>query len=85
MDSESRKLLQETLELAKENNKMLSSVRRSMRIARVMSVVYWVFIIGSAVGAYYLIQPYVEQLIDVYNGAKGSIENIDGVLESFKQ
>jgi hypothetical protein len=85
MDPESHELLKETLELAKENNEMLVSMRRSMRIARVMSVVYWIFIIGSAVGAYYLIQPYIEQLISVYDGAKGNIENINGVLENFKQ
>ncbi|MBP6883863.1 MAG: hypothetical protein KBC06_01370 [Candidatus Pacebacteria bacterium] len=66
MDAESKKLLQDTLELAKENNQMLQSMRRSMRIARLMSIVYWVFIIGSAVGAYYFIQPYVDEVIGIY-------------------
>ena len=66
MDAESKKLLQDTLELSKENNQMLQSMRRSMRIARLMSIVYWVFIIGSAVGAYYFIQPYVDEVIGIY-------------------
>lgn len=77
MDPESKKLLQETLVLSQENNQMLHSLRRSMRLARIMSFLYWVFIIGSAVGAYYFIQPYVEPLIDLYGGASD-------VLKSFK-
>ena len=77
MDPESKKLLEETLALAKDNNDMLRSMRRSMRIQRIMSVVYWVFIIGSAVGAYYLIQPYLEQLMGAYSGASD-------VINSFK-
>ncbi|MFA5792140.1 MAG: hypothetical protein WC884_03855 [Candidatus Paceibacterota bacterium] len=78
MDPESKKLLDRTLELAEENNKMLHSMMRSMRFQRIMSILYWIFIIGSAVGAYYLIQPYVDQLIGLYGGA-------GDVLNNFKQ
>ncbi|OGI89410.1 hypothetical protein A2911_02475 [Candidatus Nomurabacteria bacterium RIFCSPLOWO2_01_FULL_40_15] len=74
MDPESQKLLEENLALSKENNEMLHSIRRSMRMARFMSILYWVFIIGSAVGAFYLIQPYIEQLKDVYSGANSVLE-----------
>ena len=75
MDPESKKLLEETLTLAQENNKMLHSLQRSMRMARILSVVYWVFILGSAIGAYYLIQPYVDQLIGIYGGASDMINS----------
>ena len=75
MDPESKKLLQETLELAKDNNEMLHSMRRSQRISNIMSIVYWVFIIGSAVGAYYLIQPYVDQLMEAYGSASDTIKS----------
>jgi hypothetical protein len=71
MDPESKKLLEDTLRLAQENNTMLHSLRRSLRITRIMSLLYWIFIIGSAVGAYYLIQPYVDGLRGVYEGASG--------------
>ena len=74
MDPESQKLLEENLALSKENNEMLHSIRRSMRMARFMSILYWAFIIGSAVGAFYLIQPYIEQLKDVYSGANSVLE-----------
>ena len=67
MDPESKKLLEESLALAKDNNKMLHSMRRSMHVARAMSAIYWVFIIGSAIGAYYFIQPYLDQVLDMYD------------------
>ncbi len=76
-DSESKKLLEETLRLSQENNNILHSLRRSMRLARFMSLLYWVFIIGSAVGAYYFIQPYINQLRAVYG-------NTSDVLNSFR-
>ncbi|MFA6000377.1 MAG: hypothetical protein WC783_05410 [Candidatus Paceibacterota bacterium] len=67
MDEETKKLLEETFALAKENNSMLHSLRRSMRMARFMSLLYWVFIIGSALGAYYFLQPYIDQLKSIYS------------------
>lgn len=79
MDPESRKLLQETLELEKENNDMLRSMRRSLRIQRIMSILYWIFIIGSALGAYYFIQPYIEQLMGIYSGAGDVINNFKNI------
>jgi len=84
MHPESQKLLKETLELSKENNKMLLSMRRSMRIARMMSYIYWLFIIGSVVGAYYYIQPYLEQLLNIYEGARNNIDNVNDVIRNLK-
>jgi len=77
MDPESRKLLEETSALVKENNQMLHSIRRSMRIQRIVSFLYWAIIIGSAIGAYYLIQPYIDQMKSIYSGASD-------VLDSFQ-
>ncbi len=84
MDPESKKLLEETYQLAEENNKMLHSLRRSMIFSRVLSFVYWIIIIGSVFGAYYFIQPYIDQLLDVYGGAKGNLEDVGGMINNFK-
>ena len=78
MTPEEKILLNKTFEIAEENNKMLRSLTRSMKIARIMSAVYWIFIIGSAVGAFYLIQPYVESLTATYNNASNSLNSILG-------
>ncbi len=82
MDPESKKLLEETHRLAQENNQMLHSVHRSMRVQRVMSFLYWAFIIGSAVGAYYLIQPYIDAISGGVGGAKSGFSDI---LNQYKQ
>jgi hypothetical protein len=76
MTPEEKELLKRTAKLAEDNNDILRSMQRSMRIQRFMSVVYWVFIIGSAVGAYYLIQPYIEQLLALYGSASGILNSL---------
>ena len=85
MDPESKKLLQDTLALAQENNKILHSMRRSMRFQRIMSILYWVLIIGSAFGAYYFIQPYLEQAYGIYGGAKSNLNDFNSLLDNLKQ
>ncbi len=88
MTPEERDLLKRCVELSEENNDILHSMRRSMRLARIMSIMYWVVIIGSAVGAFYLIQPYLESLTGIYGGVNdtvgglgSSVDNIKGLLE----
>ena len=73
MDPEDKKLLEETLRLGQENNQMLRSIRRSLRISRIVRLVYWVFIIGSAIGAYYFVQPHLDQVMEIYGGAKDTL------------
>ncbi len=78
MTPEEKELLQRAVELSEENNEILRSMNRSMKIARIMSIVYWVFIIGSAVGAFYLIQPYIDGVINAYGNASTNINSILG-------
>ena len=88
MSPEERELLQKTAELTEENNHILHSIKRSMRWSRIMTYIYWIFIIGSAVGAYYIIQPYLDQLLDVYSGAKSTLGDGSGLkslLDNVKQ
>ena len=86
MSPEEKELLKRTVELEEENNSILRSIQRSMRLARFMSILYWVFIIGSAVGAYYLIQPYIDGLTGAYIGTKDTVSgNLNSVLDTFKQ
>lgn len=79
MSPEEKELLKRSVELGEENNNILRSLQRSMRLARIMSILYWVFIIGSAVGAFYLIQPYIEDLMSVYGGAGDVFKNFQGL------
>ena len=85
MDQEDKELLKRAVSLGEENNDMLRSMQRSMRLARVMSLLYWVFIIGSAIGAYYLVQPYLEQVMGMYGDAKSGLSGYEDLLNNFKQ
>ena len=85
MSPEERELLKRSIVLAEENNDILRSIQRSMRLARFMSLLYWIFIIGSAVGAYYLIQPYIDTLVSVSGGAKTQLDRLNGILDTLKQ
>ena len=84
MDPESKKLLEETLELEQENNKILHSMKRSMTWARVMSVVYWLIIIGISVGAFYFIQPYFDRVLSLYNSITGAQKKVDQESNTFQ-
>ena len=85
MSPEERELLKRSVELGEENNNILRSMRRSMRFARIMSVMYWVVIIGSAVGAYYLIQPYLNAITGAYGGAKDTVGgSLSGIMDLLK-
>ncbi len=59
--------LKQLLELCKENNHILRGMQRSARVAKFFKAIYWMLIIGSLVGSYYYIQPYVDKLINLYN------------------
>lgn len=77
MTPEERALLQKAVTLSEENNKMVRSILRSMRIQRFMTIIYWLFIIGTAVGAYYFIQPYLSQIISIYGGANDILKSFE--------
>ncbi len=85
MSPEERELLNESVRLAEDNNKILHSMRRSIRIGHIVSVLYWVLIIGSAVGAYYFIQPYINQIMDIYSGAKNNLNDIGDIIKNIKK
>lgn len=73
MTPEERELLNKSVTLAEENNTMLRAMRRSQRMASIMRGIYWGFLILSAIGAYYFIQPYLGPLLDVYEGGTGDV------------
>jgi len=71
MDPESKKLLENIYSLEYENNKMLRSMKRSMVWGQIMSVVYWLIIIGVSIGAFYFLQPYINKMLNLYNSVSG--------------
>ena len=76
MDDDLRGLLEENLELARENNAILRKMQRSARMAQIVRVIYWVFLIGSIIGAYYYLEPFIRVITDSYDQIEQSLDNI---------
>jgi hypothetical protein len=79
VDPEDKKTLANVLELAKSNNRMLSKMRRAQRRAAFLHTLYWLVIIGAAVGGFYYIQPYLQKVSSTF----ASISNTSGNVSDF--
>ena len=76
MTPEERQLLRETADLTKENNKILRGIRRSNRFSAFFRFIYWALIIGSAIGAYYYIQPFIDPLMKGFTSIQQNIQSV---------
>jgi len=61
--------MEELLTLTRDNNRMLHSMHRKMIMGQVMSVIYWIIIIGASGWSYYLLQPYIEKYMATFQSA----------------
>ena len=75
MSPEERELLNKCVSLTEDNNKILRYMKRSMHVSSIIKFVYWVIIIGSAIGAFYLFQPFINQLKNEFGGGNSFIKN----------
>ena len=79
MSPEERQILIQTHRMVEENNALLRKMRRAALLGQVFHVLYWVVIIGLSVGAYYVVQPYVDQIRGIYSGVQtdvGAVKNV---------
>lgn len=72
MDIQEKRMLEESLALARENNRLIKKIRRSALWGRAARVVYWVIIFGATIGAFYFIQPYIEGVQSLYQDVQGT-------------
>ena len=83
-DEELKKLLSENLEISKESLKILKGIRRANRLSTAFKVFYWLIIIGSMVGAYYYLQPYIQQALTIVKQAQETISGVQKIGDSVK-
>ena len=81
---ELKNLLLENLELAKENNHMLKRLRNGQRWATITKIIYWLFLIGLSVGAYYYLEPYVKTVRGIYDTNSSYFESMKGSFSDAK-
>ena len=58
--------LSEVTKLTRQNNKIMRKIQTSMRIGLIFRTLYWMLIIGSMLGAYYYLQPFLENVSGTY-------------------
>ena len=76
MNPNEKDLLQKTYDLSQENNKILHGLRRSDRLSSFFRIIYWVFIIVAALGAYQLLQPYLDLASKAYSSLQSDINSV---------
>lgn len=76
MDPEIKELLKEDVRLAQENNEALKSLLWHQRISRWLSIIKWVVVIGSAIGALYYLEPLIGNVWGLYQKLLGTVNDI---------
>lgn len=76
MELNDRKI-DELLELTRENNKILTGMRRAQRWGSFFRVVYWAVILGSIFGVYYYFQPTIQKYAKTLQTSIGIIQNFE--------
>ncbi|MEX2368943.1 MAG: hypothetical protein WD552_00940 [Candidatus Paceibacterota bacterium] len=66
--------LSETRQLAEENRELLGKIYKILWRGRLFHFLYWFVIIGFAIGAFYFLEPYFDQLMNAYGGLQGQFD-----------
>ena len=80
MDPETKKLLEETHALAKDNHKMLRSIRRGQWMSLMSTIVIWVAVLALPLYLYrQYLQPLIEQVSDTSGVATSTTSTLLGI------
>lgn len=77
MDPESKKLLEDTFQLAQENNQMLRKIRKVQKWGTFWSGFKVLLIVGIALGSFYFLEPYVNNIVNIYHSVYGPAQNVN--------
>jgi hypothetical protein len=81
MTPEERHLLERAVALAEDNNAILRKMQRSSRLSLILRICYWGAILFLSFGAYYFIQPYINQMLSLMNAGSGDIHALQNISE----
>ncbi len=82
MDIDSQKI-NELLDLTRDNNKILRSMRSTQRWSSFFTFVYWAVIFGSIFGVYFYFQPTIKKhmnTVQTYISLMQSLEKKSGAI-----
>jgi len=64
--------------------KIVTKIRKVQKRSATVRALYWVFIILLGLGAFYFIQPYINQVKDMYGFIGGDGQYIDEFVRQFQ-
>lgn len=73
MEPEVRHLLEENIELPKENKFLLVKIYNYQKWTRISKVIYLLLIIGVSLGAFHFAKPYIGDVLGAYSS--GLLDN----------
>lgn len=71
-----KSLLEENIKLTKENNILLNKIWSAIKWQQISRALYWLIIIGFALGVFYYLKPMLGNFINLYTGGVSDISNI---------
>jgi len=81
MNPEERKMLDEALLLARENNKILHGIRRGNRWSMFFTLAYWILILGSLGVGFYFAKPYIDLADQSYSQIKSQLDGLKSATD----
>ena len=84
MNPDEKQMLQESLELSRQNNAMLHSMRRIQKWASFMRIVYWILIIAVSYGAYKYTEPYLNKAMQIFQSTQTDLNSLKSITGQFK-
>jgi len=85
MEEETKKLLEQNIEISRESLKILKGIKRSSRILATFKILYWLVILGVLAGTYYFIEPYIKAVISVFQDAQQTVGTSNGGTKASNQ
>lgn len=77
---ELKDLLQKNLEVSEKTLKILKGMRRSAKLRTVLSALKWVVIIGLTAYSFFQLQPYLNILLQTYQGILNTAGQVNKIL-----
>ncbi len=82
MEPEYKKKIDDMFELVKETNEHVKKIRSVQKTSQIFKIVYWVFILIVMFGGFVFVQPYVENMMNLYNGGIGALKSVQDLQGS---
>jgi len=74
--------LQKIMEMVENNNKMLRQIRGVQQRGWWIGFLKWIVLIVLAIGAFYFIQPFIENLNSAYESVMSGVENVQNTTNN---